>query len=190
MIRKAIIVGMTLGAVTGIMLWCLSIVDFQGEEWKYKGGGWRFRAGPNTVKEAFRYSQDPQTRIYLHFYDGIISFTLQYLEDIELSRLRPNTFEYQLGGFVIKHHVRDTLSRRTPDPTAKEASVETIYYARARLLILSLILSCYPTIAFIRGPLRRWRRKKKGLCLKCGYDLTGNESGVCPECGVRLSSGK
>ena len=22
------------------------------------------------------------------------------------------------------------------------------------------------------------------ICMKCGYDLTGNESGVCPECGV------
>jgi hypothetical protein len=23
----------------------------------------------------------------------------------------------------------------------------------------------------------------KGQCLRCGYDLTGNVSGVCPECG-------
>ena len=27
---------------------------------------------------------------------------------------------------------------------------------------------------------RRWRR---GQCVGCGYDLTGNVSGVCPECG-------
>ena len=26
-------------------------------------------------------------------------------------------------------------------------------------------------------------RKAKGLCVGCGYDLTGNVSGVCPECG-------
>ena len=26
----------------------------------------------------------------------------------------------------------------------------------------------------------RWAR---GLCVGCGYDLTGNVSGVCPECG-------
>lgn len=25
-----------------------------------------------------------------------------------------------------------------------------------------------------------------GYCQSCGYDLTGNESGVCPECGVAL----
>ena len=28
------------------------------------------------------------------------------------------------------------------------------------------------------------RRRRLGLCLNCTYDLTGNESGVCPECGT------
>ena len=31
---------------------------------------------------------------------------------------------------------------------------------------------------------RNWSRV--GLCSGCGYDLTGNVSGVCPECGRRL----
>ena len=31
------------------------------------------------------------------------------------------------------------------------------------------------------------RRRRLGLCLKCGYDLTGNESGVCPECGSPIT---
>ena len=30
------------------------------------------------------------------------------------------------------------------------------------------------------------RRRKKGLCLKCGYNLKGNVSGVCPECGEQI----
>ena len=46
-----------------------------------------------------------------------------------------------------------------------------------------ILYAAYPTIAFVRGPVRRWRRGRKGHCLKCGYDLTGNVSGVCPECG-------
>ena len=29
---------------------------------------------------------------------------------------------------------------------------------------------------------RRWIRP--GCCLRCGYDLTGNTSGVCSECGL------
>ncbi len=28
------------------------------------------------------------------------------------------------------------------------------------------------------------RRRQPGLCVKCGYDLRGNASGVCPECGA------
>ena len=52
-------------------------------------------------------------------------------------------------------------------------------------LPLALLL-IYPSYAFIRGPHRRHRRRKKGLCLNCGYNLTGNVSGVCPECGERI----
>jgi hypothetical protein len=49
---------------------------------------------------------------------------------------------------------------------------------------LIVLLCClYPAILLLRGPLRRWRRRRKGLCLKCGYNLTGNTSGRCPECG-------
>ena len=52
-----------------------------------------------------------------------------------------------------------------------------------------LIFSIYPIAAFIRGPYRRYRRKNKGLCLKCGYDLQGNVSGICPECGEGTEQG-
>lgn len=31
---------------------------------------------------------------------------------------------------------------------------------------------------------RRRKRRRKGLCLTCGYDLTGNVSGLCPECAT------
>ena len=48
------------------------------------------------------------------------------------------------------------------------------------------LLAVYPTITVIRGPLRRYRRRRKGLCLKCGYNLSGNISGVCPECGEAI----
>jgi hypothetical protein len=46
-----------------------------------------------------------------------------------------------------------------------------------------VLLACYPTIAFIRGPVRRWHRRRRGMCAQCGYNLTGNVSGICPECG-------
>lgn len=31
---------------------------------------------------------------------------------------------------------------------------------------------------------RRQERGARGLCPSCGYDLTGNTSGTCPECGT------
>jgi hypothetical protein len=31
-----------------------------------------------------------------------------------------------------------------------------------------------------------WRYVPPGHCQKCGYDLTGNESGRCPECGTAI----
>ncbi len=55
-----------------------------------------------------------------------------------------------------------------------------------RLSALLLLFSAYPIVAFIRGPLRRYRRRRKGLCVQCAYDLTGNVSGVCPECAAEV----
>ena len=56
-----------------------------------------------------------------------------------------------------------------------------------------ILFGFYPTIVFTRGPLRRWRdrrRLKAGSCNVCEYDLTGNVSGVCPECGTSLTPEK
>lgn len=39
------------------------------------------------------------------------------------------------------------------------------------------------TMPIVRGPVLRWWRMRRGRCLYCGYDLTGNRSGRCPECG-------
>jgi hypothetical protein len=52
--------------------------------------------------------------------------------------------------------------------------------------LVLVVLSAYPAFAFIRGPLRQYRRRRNGLCTKCAYNLTGNVSGVCPECGGRI----
>ncbi len=35
-------------------------------------------------------------------------------------------------------------------------------------------------------PLLSENRRRLGLCTGCGYDLTGNESGVCSECGMTV----
>lgn len=53
----------------------------------------------------------------------------------------------------------------------------------APLWMLFVFFAAYPAVAFVRGPWRRYYRKKRGRCVRCAYDLTGNVSGRCPECG-------
>ena len=48
---------------------------------------------------------------------------------------------------------------------------------------LIILLAFYPTFAFIRGPVRRWRRRRHGLCIACSYNLTALTEPRCPECG-------
>ena len=50
------------------------------------------------------------------------------------------------------------------------------------------------TLIFALGPaiwLIKWNKRRKlspNTCPGCGYDLTGNESGACPECGAQLKA--
>ncbi len=45
-----------------------------------------------------------------------------------------------------------------------------------------VLFGAYPTLVFVRGPLRRYRRRKRSLCVTCGYDLRASPE-RCPECG-------
>lgn len=52
-----------------------------------------------------------------------------------------------------------------------------------------LVIMAYPAFVLARW-LRRGRlRWERGACLACGYDLTGNVTGTCPECGCRVHAG-
>jgi hypothetical protein len=47
-----------------------------------------------------------------------------------------------------------------------------------------------PFLALLIPTLLLWRRDRKprpGFCRRCDYDLTGNASGRCPECGEPIS---
>ena len=51
------------------------------------------------------------------------------------------------------------------------------------------ILLLYPVVVVWRGSVRRFRRCREGVCRGCGYNLTGNVSGRCPECGAPVVPG-
>lgn len=60
-------------------------------------------------------------------------------------------------------------------PTTLNLDVTYIPYA--------LIVAAAGVLALLAWRLLR-RRPRPGCCRRCGYDLTGNRSGVCPECGT------
>ena len=56
----------------------------------------------------------------------------------------------------------------------------------AATLLLFLILWIWAAVETNISRARRSRdraRRIEGKCIACGYDLTGNASGICPECG-------
>ncbi len=59
-----------------------------------------------------------------------------------------------------------------------------------RLWPLVALLGAYPVTAVTIEHARDIRRRRRGLCLRCGYDLTGNVSGACSECGCPVEQSK
>jgi hypothetical protein len=52
-------------------------------------------------------------------------------------------------------------------------------------LWLPILIVAIPTYLMWR---KDHNRPRKGQCIKCRYDLTGNTSGICPECGTLIAS--
>ncbi|HEY8749907.1 MAG TPA: hypothetical protein VIM11_18125 [Tepidisphaeraceae bacterium] len=48
--------------------------------------------------------------------------------------------------------------------------------------LLAMVFAVLPMVWLFT----RRRKRRTGTCEMCGYDLTGNASGVCPECGAAI----
>ena len=83
-----------------------------------------------------------------------------------------------------------TLRPRTVERArnmGREPTSQRLYWqARVHLWLLFVLFAVYPAIAFVRGPLRRRRRRRLGLCLECGYNLRGLTESRCPECSTEF----
>ncbi len=145
MIRKVIIVLLTLGAVGTVVAFILS------------------------TKFVFGYSSTPFTVGLAH---GALNIGYSVVVDMGDSFIEP----------------KDPLFSGVPlNWLPFIIHTERFCILRIPLWMMFILMAAYPTLAFIRGPVRRHRRRKRGLCVKCAYNLTGNVSGTCPECGTKVT---
>lgn len=57
---------------------------------------------------------------------------------------------------------------------------------RLPLWFLAAVFSAYPFVSIAGWIRTRRRRLRLPICHRCSYNLTGNVSGVCPECGTAV----
>jgi hypothetical protein len=93
------------------------------------------------------------------------SVTREYFEHVWLERL----------GFVFERQNCHSVG---------QVPVPRVFF-ELRLPHWFLIVVFAPPLV-LRLMVRR-RRAKDGMCQTCGYNLTGNVSGVCPECGKPIA---
>jgi len=87
----------------------------------------------------------------------------------------PKASLYPRTGYV--YFEMPTWSDPMPNSAFRVLSVE--YW------LLALMFAVYPVFFFIRSYRRRRSRYQEFQpCVQCSYDLQGNESGTCPECGT------
>ena len=82
---------------------------------------------------------------------------------------RSDELAFSLTGFVFESYLKPNYAWR-------------YFKIHVPFWIPAVLLAAYPGLVSVR----RWRRRKRGLCLKCGYDLRGSPGPRCPECGEAI----
>lgn len=148
---------------------------------------------------AFRYynewwSAEPTPSV--HIGDGVFTYRRDWsgATQINSDKGMPRESETVLELVVLRFSDRRFIDRHTPvgQYAITEVTPGRWVTFKVRFWIIGIALVLFGAI---RLCVSRWlsaRRRMDGLCLTCGYDLMGNVSGVCPECGARISgsSGK
>lgn len=121
--------------------------------------------------------------------------------------VRRGAFEAAVGSHPVQSRQRDSWTIRMPSGYPGMGAAlppRTFWYPTVRqerltfpaaspvgpvifVIFLLQVPLAAPTAALAAWSLWLWwpwlRRKAPGRCASCAYDLTGNTSGTCPECG-------
>lgn len=135
----------------------------------------------------------------MHLYSGVLTFERGALVAMWGRARQSNTSPVKT--LVSRFGVAAPLAPQTPpEPWLRRSVVRSdgVWFARVwpslennsavrSRIILPLwlvIAGCLLGVGLLR---RIARCSRRGFCPECMYSLTGNVSGVCPECGTRLS---
>lgn len=86
------------------------------------------------------------------------------------------TWSWRVGRAKYGFEARHFLNKIT-------GSEDLNYSVCFPIWLLSVLLVAYPAFRLVSALLRK--RVRLGHCSSCQYDLTGNVTGTCPECGER-----
>jgi hypothetical protein len=156
---------------------------------------WRLAAAPPSCTTgpaiARRYNLLADRRIFIGIARG--DLMIAFVTPLFVGHSIPTLRHFAMGGFRFERYNRGHLISycgRSPTDEERKGTMtrrllgdSMVYNTAAPLWFLSVVTGLAPSAAFVGGPCRRWRRRRRGLCVGCGYSLTGNVSGVCPECG-------
>ena len=103
--------------------------------------------------------------------------------NLQLAYARSTEVAYPRGGLTLSRGALGVFSFRTGTTRDWRWAALTV-----PLWVVVALLFVHPGVAWLRGPVLRRRRLSRDQCMGCGYDLAGNVSGRCPECGMYLST--
>jgi hypothetical protein len=99
-----------------------------------------------------------------------------------------DTRDFNSHGVALLHakgHLIMPPAAGAMNPSLPVANVRTFRISLAWLVVITAIL---PLIFGPRWVLKTLRTHRAEHCRRCGYNLTGNTSGTCPECGSPIST--
>ena len=176
-----------------INLWCILLVKVGSDEvapaipttvppgfptWNQ---GWPHESQVSWYGSQLARAQEARGWPWLAMWCEHFTYIEQTAEEL---RSNPTFMTYRTlpyRGFALKpiaRPIRPAITRVLPLGIIWTGfAINTIFYAA----ILAILWALWSSPFVVRRIIRR----KRGLCIKCGYDLRGSSGGMCPECGWR-----